>query len=276
MSDNHSNFTMIPHLIDDLGLDVYQFRVYCAIKRAAGSQGNCMKSYPNLAKQCGISERKLIQTVNELCEINQIVHKSLISRQRRKKENGDSDTCILIVNDVWNENKSKIKEKFGGAPYAPPGAQDAPPLVHGMHHPGAPYAPKEYTIKKIPLKKTTTTPTPSNVHKSSSSSIAKANKEAAQSLHDWLHTQAYSQRKRKLVGKREQIDVQWGDNWVLSVSFLSELMNKYDCDYVQQHFNEMIRQQSEFDAGRGKEILSPEKWLRMACEKNWVQIQKKE
>lgn len=153
MSETKSNFTSLPHLIEDLDLDVYQFRVYAAIKRATGENGICTKSISTLAKQTKLSTRKVQSTIAELCEINPIIKKPLIKKTTRKSEHGDSDTNIITVTDVWKDNSNHFKESSGGAQYAGGGAYGAGGVVHAMQGGGAPCAPKEEPFKKNPFKK---------------------------------------------------------------------------------------------------------------------------
>lgn len=55
----------IPSALDDYGLDVYEFRVYCRITRRAGS-GKCFESHVKIAKFCKMSERKVRDAIDLL------------------------------------------------------------------------------------------------------------------------------------------------------------------------------------------------------------------
>ncbi len=49
---------VIPSLLDDYGLDPYEFRVYARLTRRAGNHGQCWESISNIAKACKMSDRK--------------------------------------------------------------------------------------------------------------------------------------------------------------------------------------------------------------------------
>src|SRR5712692_1516447 len=56
----------IPAALDDLGLDVYAFRVYCRIARRAGDGGTCFESIPKMAKALGLWQKTVTRAVKEL------------------------------------------------------------------------------------------------------------------------------------------------------------------------------------------------------------------
>lgn len=62
----------IPADLDDLGLDPYEFRIYCRLCRRAGS-GVAYESAPNMGTACGISERKVRQVLQTLVKKGLIV-----------------------------------------------------------------------------------------------------------------------------------------------------------------------------------------------------------
>jgi hypothetical protein len=55
-----NGIAFIPAELDDYGLDVYEFRVYCRmVRRANGGISTHTQSQPNVARELGISERKV-------------------------------------------------------------------------------------------------------------------------------------------------------------------------------------------------------------------------
>ena len=287
-------FSMIPYLIHEIGLDVYEIAVYCAIKRSAGDDGNCIKSKKTLATQSGnISTRKLVDVIHSLCQINKILKKPLIMCQQRPHEYGDSDTNLLKIVDIWIENvalcreneRQKAKTTPGGAQYAPPNAHNSPPHaqyapggVHAMQGGGAQYAPKEEPIKKNPLKKTTT-PTPFR-EKVAEEVVVKskknkeAQKEAAKSMKKWLDQEAIKKRKRKIRnGKLGSYfeETEWGDLWILPVELFEALIDIYGIAYFQDQLNHMVREQNLHDqAKKTRGVDIPETFLKLACERNYA------
>lgn len=268
MPEDRTNFTMIPHIIDDLGLDVYQHRVYCAIKRAAGENGVCTKSILNLSKETKIGATKLRETIASLCEIHPVMNKPLIKKKERMSKDEDNDTNLITVVDVWKDNSGFKKQNRGTSPCEGGGSPDEGGVPRHAKGGTSPREPNKEPIKKNPLKKTTTTTSSSDVHKSSSS-FSKENKEAAESLKAWVDQQATKERKRKIGNHRE--DVVWGQPWIWPLSTYQSLIAKYGIDYFQDQLNYMIQKQYQFDKGiRKASIDIPETYLKKACAENYA------
>jgi hypothetical protein len=58
----------IPAWLDDSGMDLATFRVYCRILRRAGSTGTCFESIPRIGHECGIGEARTRRAVRWLQE----------------------------------------------------------------------------------------------------------------------------------------------------------------------------------------------------------------
>jgi hypothetical protein len=154
-SKNRSFFSMLPHLLSNIGLTCFQRSVYWAIKESSGEDGVCTKSNETLAKMSGMSKRKLIQIVNELCEKNSFLGICLITVKERYSHCGTQNTNEIQVANLWMENekwkKNEVEEGMHnmhgeGAQYA---RGDAPRALGE----GAPRAPKEEPHKtKNPYK----------------------------------------------------------------------------------------------------------------------------
>jgi hypothetical protein len=113
--------------LDDMGLDVFQFRVYFHLLRRADRKSCCYPSIRSIASVCKISPRKVQEVLGEL------VDRQLIKRQSQRAKHGGPTSDLITI--------------FG----LPPGAPHAPPLVHDVHHPGAPGAYKGNPIEGNPF-----------------------------------------------------------------------------------------------------------------------------
>jgi len=239
---------MIPHIIYDIGLKANEIAVYCAIKCYAGEDGYCTKSYGNLAKSVRLTRKTVIGIVHNLCQINPIVHKSLISKSSRFDKNGDSDTNIIVVNDLWGHNEEKPEKEGGGVNSTPPSVKITPGVVYNLHQGGVKITPKQEPLNKNPFNKTTT-PTPSNsefVHKSSS--FSKEMKEAAIALKAWIDTQASAKRSRKEGTYRTEVE--WGNSWVIPLTIYENLIEQHGLEYFQRQLEYMVSRQKKFDEGK--------------------------
>ena len=100
-----------------------------------------------MSSETGICKRKIVDVKKELSlPRKELGGKSLILIEKRKTEQGDSDTDLITIVDIWLDNfnlflgvvhnmhhPSELKE--GG-------------VVHDMHQGGAPHAPKEDLFKE--------------------------------------------------------------------------------------------------------------------------------
>lgn len=105
----HGCFTMIPNLVDDLGLTVYAFRLYCHIRRVTGDFGACWQSTTTLAKHCNMSHGSVIKSKRELARFG-LIH---IEKKKgghgdydeiEKKRGGHFDYDEIIIADIWARN----------------------------------------------------------------------------------------------------------------------------------------------------------------------------
>jgi hypothetical protein len=146
---SHKWRTEIPNILFSAKLTATQFFLYSIIKKSAGDDGGCTKSIKTLSELCNCSERHLQKTLKELCQINPVLKIPLIILTIRKKDEKHYDTHLILITDIWAINF----ESEGGAQFAPPTAQFAPPPPHSLHQGGAQFADKEEPIKNNPNKK---------------------------------------------------------------------------------------------------------------------------
>src|SRR5687767_7272558 len=101
----HRYRTEIPNLIDDMGLSVYAFRLYVALKRVAGDHGRCFLSARQLAQKCQMSAGAISKAKGEL------VAAGLIQIEREKRHGRDHITII----DLWGANYAHFAGERGKA-----------------------------------------------------------------------------------------------------------------------------------------------------------------
>ncbi len=91
------NFTIIPNLIDDLGLSPYAVRLYFHLKRVAGEKGECWQSGDTMAKICAMSTGTISKAKKELVKL------ALIRVEVKSTEKNIYHQITII--DVWERNK---------------------------------------------------------------------------------------------------------------------------------------------------------------------------
>ena len=134
--DNHTYRTEIPNILFQLGLSPFEFTLYCLLKKIAGDSGNCFYSVPKLAKMAQMSERQLQYAKLRLSQPFDLLNgRPLITIQKQKNAANNNLPDRITINKIWKANINFFEpDEVGG-------------VVHHMHHPGAPYAPKEEPIK---------------------------------------------------------------------------------------------------------------------------------
>lgn len=93
----------IPNMVDDLGLDVYSYRLYGHLKRVAGDSGLCWQTERTMAAACRMSRSK----VNEAKHV--LEQKGLITITPAPSGRGRPYHVIAIV-DIWQQNYARYHE----------------------------------------------------------------------------------------------------------------------------------------------------------------------
>jgi hypothetical protein len=91
-------FTMLPNVVDDLGLSVYAFRLYCHIRRVTGEDGKCWQSTETLAKASGMSVHAVVDAKRELAAAN------LVTITTVKRPGGGRAFHVITIRDIWERN----------------------------------------------------------------------------------------------------------------------------------------------------------------------------
>lgn len=147
-------FTIIPNYILNHSTQCDR-DVYIQIKRVAGENGECYMSRTSLAKQCGISVRRLDKSIKYLLDhgwIKDAGKKSVMTK------GGGQLVNVYKVANIWKLNIKHYEEKYGDkgiAPKTPPikgGAKNDTKGVHEKTKGGAPGAHKEEPYNNITIK----------------------------------------------------------------------------------------------------------------------------
>ena len=135
------NYFKVPNCLMDIkGLTKNQMLVLFSLLMIGSNGAPVYPSYKTIASRCSISERKAIDTVKELENMN------VLSITRRNL-NGCNYTNLYDINlDVLYSMPVYTRDK-GGAQHAPGTAQHAPGVVHDVH-PIKNNIDKELNIKK--------------------------------------------------------------------------------------------------------------------------------
>ena len=98
-------FAMIPHLVDDLDLSVYAYRLYGHMRRVIGEShnGKCWQSTSTLAEHCKMS-------MGSVCKAKKELQKSGLIRVELETGRGTRYHVITIVN-IWRRNIERYSEQ---------------------------------------------------------------------------------------------------------------------------------------------------------------------
>jgi len=103
IDESKSYFFMIPNLIDEMGLSVYAFRLYCHFKRVTGESGECWQSTATISEACQMSTGSVSNAKAELAEAG------LIRVEKRIAKGGARDSDLITITDIWEKNRSKVQ-----------------------------------------------------------------------------------------------------------------------------------------------------------------------
>ena len=146
-SNDRKYFTIVPNYILNHST-LYDREVYIQLKRIAGEDGTCYASRSSIAKQCGVSVRRLDKSIKYLIKNGWI---EFIGKKTIETDGGEQKVNEYRVVDLWKINTDfydkgsahkTIPSDKGGASGAIPSS------YKGVHKGGAPGAHKEEPIKK--------------------------------------------------------------------------------------------------------------------------------
>jgi len=101
---NHHHRTELANIISQLNLSPNEVAVYFILKKIAGDNGSCYMSCQKIADMCNVSLKVFYRTKERLCQNYKIINCPLIICTNRKTEQGDKDTNLITIVDIWDEN----------------------------------------------------------------------------------------------------------------------------------------------------------------------------
>lgn len=155
-SGDRKYFTIIPNYIYNHST-IWDREVYCQMKRIAGERGTCWASRTTLAKQCGISARRIDKSLKYLIEHDWIRFKGT---KEVYTKGGAQQVKEYAIVDLWKKNIEFYETQKGVAHGAIPEAKgvarntqrgstdEAKGVAHGAHK-------EEPVLKKNHIKEDT-------------------------------------------------------------------------------------------------------------------------
>lgn len=103
MKKAEGNFFMVENDIFNLHLDVYEFAVYCYLRRCENRHYQCWPSYQTIARMLGISQetvRKKIDSLVQKC----LIHKEGTTTKTKfgKVRTGNNLYTIRPFHEAWD------------------------------------------------------------------------------------------------------------------------------------------------------------------------------
>ncbi len=155
---DHHYRTEIPNIVFDLGLKPATFSLYCYYKRVAGDDNACWRSNAKIQKDMDMCAKSIAKHRAILATpMEALGGKSLITAAERFTEEGDPDTVLVGIVDVWRESGDFFRNKKSDKGTA----KNAGGVPQKMREGTAKNAHKEEPLKKTPLKEEPSTASPS-------------------------------------------------------------------------------------------------------------------
>ncbi len=115
-SGDKKYFTIIPNFILNHST-MWDREVYVQMKRITGEEGTCYASRATLAKQCGMSIRRLDKSIKYLTDHKWI---KLIGIKSFMTKGGEQSVNEYEISDLWKMNVDYYENQKGSAPDAHP------------------------------------------------------------------------------------------------------------------------------------------------------------
>ena len=105
-SEVRAYFSIIPHVVDDLPLSVFAYRLYGHIVRRAGEHGVCFESVRNMAEHCMVSIGTIVRAKKELDKAGLIRIKSVQGQNGRFSHDEITLVDIMPSNVEFYSNRT--------------------------------------------------------------------------------------------------------------------------------------------------------------------------
>lgn len=104
-SSNHQHRTELPNILRKIKLDPFARTLYWHYKAVAGDCGACYQSNATISEETGMSQTTIAKKRKILEQPLDILGgKSLIKVTTRLKENGEADSTLVEIVDIWPDN----------------------------------------------------------------------------------------------------------------------------------------------------------------------------
>ena len=101
----NGNFTIIPNeFINDLRIDVYEFRILCYLMKLSGCNSSCYPSYETIARETGMSLSKAKNGIKNLIEYG------IITKENREKKSGGAASNLYVVCVKTTDEDDEVAE----------------------------------------------------------------------------------------------------------------------------------------------------------------------
>ena len=102
---NHKYRTEIPNVLRKIKLDPFARTLYWYYKSIAGDSGACFQTNATISEETGMSQTTIAKKRKILEQPQEILGgKPLIRVTKRLKENGEADSTLVEIVDIWEEN----------------------------------------------------------------------------------------------------------------------------------------------------------------------------
>jgi hypothetical protein len=137
-------FTILPNVLDEMGLSPYAIRLYFRLKRRAGENGECWENSQHLAEGCNMSKSQISRTKAEL------EMAGLITIKKYSLGHGHFPGHLITIIDIWKRNVDYFDNK------------SIVPDRDRTCSPGNPRPVPLVVLKNIPIKESHNEKNPSN------------------------------------------------------------------------------------------------------------------
>ena len=187
------NVIFVHSSLDDAGLSVYAFRVYCHIARRANRTGSAFPGADSMADVCGMGRTKIKEAVKELEERNMLV-------VHRTSGGTKSNIYVLTSQAKWIPGREATRSDDDSLPVAEqpsPGREATTKVIH-----------EGYPVKEIP-------PTPKG--ESSGSDIRPKKQNPTETklkthIHTWFKRRPSTQWSKKELAALKVLAMAYADS----------------------------------------------------------------